>query len=300
MRVFVAGASGAVGRPLLRSLVAAGHEATGMSRSERGVEAVRATGATPVMVDAYDAEAVSRAVADAAPDVVIDQMTALPTEYTAEAMRAAASENHRIRIEGGANLQRAAEAAGARRFIGQSGAFAYAPGEGLATEDDALAVDVPAAISHTARDFAALEARILGSDRIEGVALRYGFFYGDGTWYAPGADRAEQVRRGEFAIDGDGAGVWPWISVEDAAMAALLALDHGGPGVYNIADDEAQPLSEWLPAYARWLGGPPPPRTPLPAAADPHDYFNALLIRGVTSDKAKAELGFTPGPRPWD
>lgn len=299
MRVFVAGASGAIGRPLLRALVAAGHEVTGMTRSERGVEAIRATGADPVLLDVYDVEALTRAVGDVEPEVVIDQMTALPAEYTAEAMRAGASATHRVRIEGGANLQRAAEAAGARRFIGQTGAFAYAPGEGLASEDAPLAVGVPSAIAGTARDFAEVEARILGSDRIEGVALRYGFFYGDGTWYARGADMAERVRRGEYPIIGDGTGVWPWISVDDAAAATVAALDHGAPGVYNVADDEAQPLSEWLPAYARWVGGPPPPHEPLPAGADPNDYFYPLLMRGVSSERARRELGFTPSPRPW-
>lgn len=299
MRVFVAGASGALGRPLVRALVAAGHEVTGMTRSQRGVEVVRLAGGTPVMVDAFDAPAVERAVREAAPEVVIDQMTALPAKYTAEAMRAAAPETHRIRVEGGANLQRAAEAAGARRFIAQSGAFAYAPGEGLATEEDPLGTEEPSGIRGTARDFAELEARVLGSDRVEGIALRYGFFYGDGTWYAKGADMGERVRLGRYPIVGEGSGVWPWIDVEDAAAATVAALDRGADGVYNIVDDEMQPMSEWLPAYARWVGGPPPPREPLPEGADPRDYFYPLLMRGVSNAKAKAELGFTPRARPW-
>jgi len=299
MRVFVAGASGAIGRPLLRALIAAGHTVTGMTRSERGAEAVRAAGATPAIVDAYDAAAVERAVRDAQPEVVIDQMTALPREYTGEAMRASAAETHRVRIEGGANLQRAAEAAGARRFIGQSGSFAYAPGEGLATEDAPLATEQRSAIQGTARDFTELEARILGSDRIEGVVLRYGFFCGDGTWYAKDADMAERVRSGQYPLVGAGTGVWPWIDVHDAAAATVAALDRGAPGTYNIADDDQQPMSEWLPAYARWVGGAPPARVPVPADANAYDYFYPLLMRGVSSAKAKRDLGFAPSPRPW-
>ncbi len=299
MRVFVAGASGTLGRPLLRALVASEHTVTGMTRSERGAEAVRAAGATPAIVDAYDGVAVERAVRDSEPEVVIDQMTALPAEYTAEAMRAAAAETHRVRIEGGANLQRAAEAAGARRFIGQSGSFAYAPGEGLATEEDPLATEQRSAMQGTARDFVELEARILGSDRIEGIALRYGFFCGEGTWYAKGADMAERVRAGQYPLVGAGTGVWPWIDVHDAAAATVAALDRGAPGIYNIADDDQQPMSEWLPAYARWVGGPPPERIPVPPDANPYDYFYPLLMRGVSSDKAKRELGFAPSPRPW-
>lgn len=298
MRVFVAGASGAIGRPLLRQLVEAGHEVTGMTRTERGAEVIRGAGGTPVVVDVYDVPALERAVAGAAPEVVIDQMTALPQRNTPEAMRAAAGDNRRIRVEGGPNLQRAAEAAGARRFVAQSGAFAYAPGEGLADEDAPLAVDVPAAISGTAQDFAVLEARLLGSDRLEGVALRYGFFIGEGTWYAKDSDVADRVRRGEFPIVGAGTGVWPWVDVEDAAAATVAALDRGA-GVYNIVDNDMQPMSEWLPAYARWVGGPPPPHQPLSEDANPYDYFYPLLMRGVSNERAKADLGFSPRPRPW-
>lgn len=299
MKVFVAGASGAVGRPLVRLLAEAGHEVAGMTRSTRGADAIRAAGGEPHLLDIFDAEAVERAVRAFEPEVVIDEMTALPGEYTPAALRAAAGATHRIRIEGGAILQRAAEAAGARRFIAQSGAFAYAPGEGLATEESPLGTEPVSAIAGSARDFAALEARVLGSDRIEGVALRYGFFYGEGTWYARGADMGERVRRGEYPIVGAGTGVWPWIDVEDAALATVAALTVGEPGIYNIVDDEMQPMSEWLPAFARWVGGPPPPHEAVPDGADPYDYFYPLLMRGASNAKAKAALGFAPRARGW-
>src|SRR5690606_18133461 len=127
----------------------------------------------------------------------------------------------------------------------------YAPGDGLADEDAPLAVDVPAAIAGTAKDFADLEERVFASDSMEGVALRYGFFVGDGTWYGQQGSVAERVRQGKFPIVGAGTGVYPWIHVEDAAAATVAAIDRG-EGVYNVVDDEMQPMSEWLPAYARW------------------------------------------------
>lgn len=298
MRILVAGASGTIGRPLVARLAADGHEVFGTSRSSEGATAVEKSGGRPVLVDVLDADAVLAALGVVRPEIVIEQLTALPRHYTPDAMRASLAATTRVRTEGGHNVQAAAEAVGARRYIAQSGCYYYAPGPGLADERTPFASDGPPLISEGAAGFAAVERRVLGSDAVEGVVLRYGFFYGATTWYAPDGDVAGQVRRREFPIAGDGSGVWSFVHLDDAVAATVAAVDGAAPGAYNIADDHPAPLATWLPAYARWLDAPPPPRVPL-AEADEDAAFYATRLRGASNAKARRELGFGPRPLPW-
>src|SRR5918997_3584701 len=230
MRVFVAGASGAIGRPLIMELIRRGHEVTGMTRSESGVRSLAALGAAVARASAFDGAAVEQALRDARAEVVIDQLTSLPRDPSR--MPEAEPENHRLRLEGGGNLHRAARACGVRRYIQQASGFFLEAGDGLADESAGLAIDASPRIAANARTYAELERRVLNAGDMEGVALRYGFFYGPGTWYHPDGACADQVRRQELPIIGDGGGVWSWIHIEDAAVAPLDVLT-APPRGYN-------------------------------------------------------------------
>lgn len=299
MRVFVAGASGVIGRLIVARLVASGHAVVGMTRSDQGARALRALGAESAMADALDAVAVEKAVFAARPEIVIEQLTALPRQYTPEAMRQSLEANSRIRTVGGANVQSGAEKVGARRYIAQSGGYYYAPGLGLASEETGFAMDAPPLVARGARALVTLERRVQGTPSLEGIVLRYGFFYGPGTWYAKDGSVADQVRRGEFPIAGNGAGVWSFVHIEDAASMTLAVMTLGSPGVYNIADDQPSSLAVWLPAYARWVGAPTPRRLSANAAHDPDALFYATQLRGMSNAKAKREFGFQPRPLDW-
>ena len=299
MRVFVAGASGAVGRPLVGQLVTAGHTVVGLTHSDRGSEALRALGAEPAVADALEAAAVEHAVVGARPEVVIEQLTALPRDYTPEAMRASLAASNQVRIVGGANVQAAAERAGARRYIAQSGCYYYGPGPGLATEETSFARDAPRLVAEGIRALVAVEDRVLGASSLEGIVLRYGFYYGPGTWYSADGSVAEQVRRRQFPITGGGGGVWSFVHIADAAAATVAALTRGARGAYNITDDEPSPLAVWLPAYARWLGAPSPAQVSADEVEDPDARFYAMQLRGASNAKAKHELEFRPRRREW-
>jgi nucleoside-diphosphate-sugar epimerase len=219
MRVFLAGATGAIGRPLTRLLVAAGHAVTGTTRSAEKAATIAAAGATPAILDAYDGDAVRAAVMAAAPEVVIHQLTDLPQTRDPVAYSAALAANARLRIVATPNLVVAARAAGARRFIAQSVAFAYAGGPGPRRESDPLDFAGEGTRAVLVRGVVALEALTLGTPGIDGIVLRYGMLYGPGTWYAAPAVRG-------------------CVHVDAAAHAALLAITRGMPGVYNIAEDD--------------------------------------------------------------
>jgi nucleoside-diphosphate-sugar epimerase len=299
MRVFVAGASGAIGRPLVGQLVAAGHTVVGLTYSDRGSEALRALGAEPALADALDAAAVERAVVRARPEVVVEQLTALPRDYTPEAMRASLAASSKVRIVGGANVQAAAERAGARRYIAQSGCYYYAPGPGLATEETSFARDAPRLVAEGIRALVVIEDRVLGASSLEGIVLRYGFYYGPGTWYSAHGSVAEQVRGRQFPTTGDGGGVWSFVHIADAATATVAALTRGSRGVYNITDDEPSPLAVWLPAYARWLGAPSPAQVLADEVEDLDASFYAMQLRGASNAKAKHEFEFRPRRCEW-
>jgi nucleoside-diphosphate-sugar epimerase len=302
MRVFVAGATGAIGRPLIRQLIAAGYQVVAITRSSQRAHSLAEQGAIPEYVDIFDAEAVHTVLNRTRPDVVIDQLTALPKTYTRQSMRAAASLNDHTRQTGRTNLLTAAQAVGVHRYIMQSCAFWYAPGVGLATEATPFALHSSPAIAAGTRIYANLEQRLLSTSGIEGIALRYGFFYGPGTWYAVDGDMAQQVRQQQFPILGDGQGVWSWIHVEDAAIATVAAVEQGRSGAYNIVDDTPAQMDVWLPAYAHWLEAKPPLRISSQAALQSQDadaVYYATKLRGASNLKAKQELSFQPRSLEW-
>lgn len=300
MKVFVAGATGAVGRPLVRMLVEAGHEVTGLTRSTERAQDLEEAGATAVVGDVLDSEAVDRAVRAAEPEAVIQQLTELPTDWTPKAMARGLAKTGRVRVVGTENLAAAARAVGARRMIGQSMAFAYRPGGGgLRSEGDPLWDDAPGGYSETVSTLTRMEGTLL--DMPEGVVLRYGFLYGPGTWYARDGHQGRALAERRAPMIGAGTGVWSWVHVEDAASACVAALT-GPPGIYNVVDEHPAPVNEWMPAMAAALGGKPPRRVPAwlarrVAGEYPVHMFTAL--EGADSSRARSELGWTPRYADW-
>jgi nucleoside-diphosphate-sugar epimerase len=299
MRIFVAGASGAIGQPLIAELVRRGHEVTGMTHSEAGARNLADMGAAVARVSAFDAAAVEQALRDARAEVVIDELTSLPKDPSE--MAASAPGDRRLRIEGGGNLHRAARANGVRRYIQQASGFFLEPGSGLADETAGMAIGASPGVAASARTYAELEARVLNAGDMEGVALRYGFFYGPGTWYHPDGASADQVRRQEVSVIGNGEGVWSWVHIEDAAIATVETLT-APPGVYHVVDDDPSPVAAWLPAFARFVGAPAPPRVTVEealAAAGEDAVYYGTKLRGASNEKAKRTFGFRPRRLEW-
>ena len=302
MRIVVAGATGAIGRPLIAQLLAKGHDVIALTRSSEKAQTLAEQGVEPAIADVFDADAVKAAVTRAQPEVVIEQLTSYPKTYTRESMSAAAPLNTRIRLEGGANVLAAAQAAGVRRYLRQSIAFWAVPGNGLADEETPLAFDASPAVAADARIVTELERRLITTPNLEGIALRYGFFYGPGTWFAPDGDVAQQVRQQQFPIVGNGEGVWSWLHIEDAAIATVAAAEQGNPGIYLISDDQPLQVREWLSAFARWLKAPPPPQVSVEDAlrmSGADAVYYGTQMRGVSNAKAKRELEFQPRSLEW-
>lgn len=300
MKIFVAGATGAVGLPLVRALCTLGHRVTGMTRAGPGVDRLRELGARASSADAFDAKAVRAAIEAAGPDVVIDQLTWLPAN-PAEILKSLPDDT-RLRREGGANLLAAAQAVGVGRYVIQSrGFYLDAPEGRLADETAKLRVDAPGEIGKSARVMGEYEERVLAAPSLDGVVLRYGFFYGPGTWYRPDGAVAEQVRKRESAILGEGNAVWSFVHIDDAIAATVASLT-AEPGVYNVVDDDPLSVAEWLPAFARWVGAPAPPRMSaedaLRVAGEEAVYYHTRLT-GASNGRAKARLGFAPRPLLW-
>lgn len=304
MRVFVAGATGAIGRPLVRRLIEAGHEVTGMTRSPERAARLEEQGAKAVVVDVFDRERLVEAVTAARPEVLVHQLTDLPAggidlRNPEEAYRG----NDRVRSEGTAHLLEAARAAGGRRVVAQSIAFLYAPEGGpVKHEDDRVWLDAPPPFDRSIRTMVDVERAVVEAEGLEGLALRYGFFYGPGTYYAPGGAIAQEVSKRRYPIVGRGSGVFSFIHVDDAATATVAALDRGAPGVYNVVDDEPAPLREWLPVYARALGAGSPRRVPTLLARLAAGRFAVAMardVRGASNAKAKGELGWSPRYASW-
>ena len=298
MKIFVGGATGAIGYHLVTNLLDAGFEVFGMTHSQKGFEQLNQQGVKAIMLDALDTNAVHRTIQQIKPDVVIDQLTALPKHYTREAMETAAVKDTRLRLEGGRNLLAAAKATGVKRYIIQSSAFFYAPGAGLADEDTAFAFDASPAVAASTRTYAELENRLLNLTDLEGIALRYGFFYGPGTWYHDDGDMGEQVRAQAYPVIGEGTGVSSFVHIEDAAAATVQAVTEGKRGAYNIVNDQPSEQRVWLPAFARWLGAPPPPTLAITEATNADSIYYATQLRGASNTKARQELNWTP--RPWE
>jgi nucleoside-diphosphate-sugar epimerase len=254
MKVFVAGASGVLGRRLVPMLVEAGHQVTGITRSSAKADALRAAGAEPVVCDVFDAADLVEKVSAAAPEVVVHELTDLPAALDPRKMDEQFAGNDRLRSEGTRNLVAAAVAAGARRMVAQSIAFAYTPDGGLKTEDDPLFDAAPHPWARSVEALHALEDAVTKTPGLEGIVLRYGFFYGPGSSYAGDGAQAAMVRKRRFPIIGRGDGVFSYIHVDDAAAATVAAAERGKPGIYNVVDDDPAPLRVWLPHYARVLG----------------------------------------------
>jgi nucleoside-diphosphate-sugar epimerase len=300
VKIFVAGATGAVGLPLVRALCTLGHQVTGMTRAGRGVDRLRELGATASCADAFDPKAVRAAIEAARPDVVIDQLTWLPAD-PADIIKSLPDDT-RLHREGGGNLLAAARELGVGRYILQSrGFFLDAPAGQLADESARFRVDAPGDVGKSTRVMGEYEDRVLAASSMDGIVLRYGFFYGPGTWYRPDGAIADQVRRGDARIIGDGNAVWSFVHIDDAVAATVASLT-ADPGVYNIVDDDPQPVAEWLPAFARWVDAPEPPRISvedaLTAAGEEAVYYHTRLT-GASNSRAKARLGFTPRPLLW-
>lgn len=301
MKILIAGATGAIGRPLVRRLRANRHEVFALTRSADSAPALKEIGAEAVTADALDAAAVKAAVGQIRPDAVINELTSLPRHYTPAAMEAAAERDHKVRVEGNMNLLVALRDAGVRRYLLQSSGFWYAPGAGLADESVPFISAASPGVAASARTYLELEARASAMPGIEFVALRYGFFYGPGTWYTREGDIGEQVRQRQLPIIGDGQGVFSFVHIEDAADASAAALECP-PGPYNIVDGTPSPQQVWLTAFARAAGAPAPPRVSEQEAlraSGPDAVYYATRLRGASNEKAERELAFRPRPLEW-
>jgi nucleoside-diphosphate-sugar epimerase len=303
-KVFVAGATGALGRRLVPLLVLKGYDVTALTRSAEKAELIRAMGAHPIVADGLDREAMLRALRDARPDVVIHQMTGLTGVKSFRKFDDEFALTTRLRTEGLDYLLEAARAVGARRFIAQSyGNWNYErTGGPVKTEDDPLDPHPPTAMSKTLAAIRHLEAAVTNAANIEGVALRYGNFYGPGAHISEGGAIFEQVRHCKLPVIGNGAGVWSHIHMDDAAAATIAAIDHGKPGIYNIADDEPAAVAIWLPDLAEALGAKPPRHVPLWLGRLVGGEPGVLMftqIRGASNAKAKRELQWQPAYASW-
>ena len=254
MKIFVAGATGALGKPLVTQLVGHGHEVTGMTRSESKQDSLRELGACPVVADALDPDAVARAVAEAEPDVIVHELTAI-SDFNPRRMERDFAATNRLRTEGTDHLLAAGRAVGVKRFVAQSFApWPYARTGGMVkSEDDPLDTTPPSQVRTTLEAIKYLERAVTGADWTEGIALRYGGFYGPGTSIGldPLGEQIETIRARKFPLAGKGTGVWSFIHIDDAAAATVEAIEHGKRGVYNVVDDEPAPVSEWLPELAK-------------------------------------------------
>jgi len=301
MRVFVAGGTGAVGKRLIPQLLDAGHQVVAITRREDRAGELRRRGAEAIVCDVFDADRLAQAVRAAAPAAIVNQLTDLPAAMDPRLVEAAYARNNRVRREGTRNLLAAASAASVPRFIVQSMATWYRPEGGrIKEESDPLWTDAPEPLGAAVRTVADMEAAVL-SGAATGIVLRYGGFYGPGTWYEPGGDVAEKLRARKFPVIGSGAAVTSFVHVHDAASAAVAALA-GPPGIYNIVDDEPAPASEWGPAASAAVGAPPPRRIPaILARLVVGKAFTAWMttMRGASNAKAKRELGWTPRYASW-
>jgi nucleoside-diphosphate-sugar epimerase len=306
MKVFVAGATGVLGRNLVPRLVAGGHDVVGMTRSASKQDLVRSLGARPVVADALDPDAVAQAVASAEPEVIVHQLTALSGDFDMRHIDRFFETTNRLRTEGTDHLLAAGRAVGARRFVAQSyaGFPAARTGGPVKGEDAPFDPDPPKRLRPNLAAIRYVEQAVTGADWLEGVVLRYGGFYGPGTTLSadPDAAHTAAVRKRQFPLVGDGGGVWSFIHVDDAAAATAVAVERGQPGIYNVVDDDPAAVRDWLPELARELGAKPPRRVPR--------WLGRLLageaatvmmteVRGASNEKAKRELGWKPRHASW-
>ncbi len=306
MKIFVAGATGALGRQLLPRLAERGHEVTGMTRSPGKQDLLRALGARPVVADALDPESVALAVAGAEPDVIVHQLTAIPTHLDLRHFERDFAQTNRLRTEGTDHLLAAARAVGARRFVAQS----YAPlifartGAPVKSEDDPLDEHPPKQVRSGLEAIRHLERAVTGADWTHGVVLRYGGFYGPGTSFGLGPEGTmlDAIKERKVPLVGDGGGVWSFIHIEDAADATVHAIEGEGRGIYNIVDDEPATVSQWLPAAAEAVGAPAPRHVPRWVGRLFAGEAATVMMTdavGASNAKAKRELGWRPRHATW-
>jgi 2-alkyl-3-oxoalkanoate reductase len=299
MKVFVAGATGAMGRRLVPMLVAGGYEVAAMTRSPQKAAALRAAGAQPVIAEALGRGAVVEAVRRARPEVVIHQLTGLTGVKNFKNFDREFALTNRLRTESIDYLLEGARAAGAGRFIAQSyGGWTYErSGSGLKSEDDPLDPAPPANQTASLAALRYLDEKVAGATDLAGLAFRYANFYGPGSSIALDGDIVAMVRKRQLPVIGTGAGVWSFVHIDDAAAATVAAVRAGAAGLYNIVDDEPAPVADWLPELARAVGAKPPRRVPVwlgRVAAGDVGVSMMTQIRGMSNAKAKRELGWSP------
>ena len=305
MKIFVAGATGALGRRLVPLLASNGHTVVGTTRTPGKAAALRAAGATPVVLDALDRDAVIDALAQAQPDVVVHELTALTEFSDFRKLDESFAATNRLRTEGTDHLLDGIRRLPVRRIVAQSyaGAGFYAPTGGpVKTEGDPFNTDPPAAMRRTVEAVRHLERAVLEAEGIGGTVLRYGSFYGPGTSLGEGGVYLDAVRRRQFPIVAGGTGVWSFLHIEDAAAATLAAIESDRTGVYNIVDDDPAPVAEWLPALAAIIGAKPPRRVPAWLARVFVGEAGVVMMteaRGASNAKAKRELGWRPAYPSW-
>jgi nucleoside-diphosphate-sugar epimerase len=304
MRIFIAGAGGAVGRRMVPMLLAEGHEVVGTTHSAGKVDAIRRLGAEPVVLDAFDAQAVRQAVAKAAPDAVVHQMTALSGSQDLRRIDRTFALTNRLRTEGTDILLAAARAAGTRRFVVQSftGWTNERTGGPVKTEVDPFDPHPPASNVETLAAIRRLESTVEGATDVGGIVLRYGLLYGPGTSIGTGGESLELVRKRRMPIVGGGAGVWSFVHVDDAASAAVAAIHSTATGVYNIVVNDPAPASQWLPYLAEAIGAKPPMRVPgWLVGPMVGGFLMAMMtsVRGSSNAKARRELGWQPRYGSW-
>ncbi|HXH96216.1 MAG TPA: NAD(P)-dependent oxidoreductase [Gaiellaceae bacterium] len=301
MRVFVAGASGVIGRRLVPQLVERGHQVVATTRSTEKGDRLRALGARPAVMDGLDATSVGEAIARAEPEVVVHQMTALTGVGDLRRFDEEFALTNELRTRGSDNLLAASEAVGVRRFVAQS--YTGWPNERVGgpvkSEDDPLDSSPPARQQKTLEAIRHLEEAVSTAD-LEGLVLRYGNLYGPSTSLAN--EYAQAIRKRKLPVVGDGGGIWSFLHVDDAAAATVLAVEQGPPGLYDVVDDDPAPVAEWLPHLAHCLGAPPPRRVPAWLARLAIGEVGVSMmtqIRGSSNAKAKQELGWQPAWPSW-
>ncbi len=295
MKILLVGATGAIGRRLVPLLVEAGHTVTGTTRQADKAMLIYSSAATPLVVNALNADELLKAVRQAAPDVIIHQLTAIPARFNMRHFDLEFARTNRLRIEGTDNLLAAARAAGCRRFIAQSyTGWPYARDGGwIKTEKDPLLSSPDSGSRESFKAIVHLESTVLGDKAIQGFVLRYGAFYGPGTSLGMGGSALEDIKQRRIPIVGKGTGYWSFIHIDDAAAATLAAVGGNTPGLYNITDDEPAPVSEWLPFLAGVLGAKPPRHLAAwlgRLAIGQHGLAMMTTARGASNDKAKSLL----------
>ncbi|MFN2593794.1 MAG: NAD-dependent epimerase/dehydratase family protein [Actinomycetota bacterium] len=302
MRIFVAGGSGAVGKPLVTELLQRNLDVTVLTRSAATADRLAESGAKAVVGDALDRDSVVAAIERSAPEVVIHQLTAIPKVIPLKKMVETFEQTNRLRTQGTSNLIEGARKAGAHRFIAQSIAFAYAPEGALVKDEEALLyLDAPESWRPINEAVNELETLVLESE-LDGVVLRYGFFYGPGTSYAHDGHLANEARKRRVPIVGSGDGVFSFIHVDDAARAAVTFLADGTRGIYNVVDDDPAPAREWIPEFAAAVGAPKPMHVPAPVArlaAGKYGVYAATELTGASNAKIKRDTTWRPAHPTW-